>query len=601
MLYYSLRRRLHGRLSGRGFWQGIKIGAVPELSIIVMSIFFGATTGLTPVFAQNTAAGVIGSLEQLRPSEERPALPKFGDDSAAPGFILPPVAPPPSEQAPLSAQLKVYVNSYRIEGSTVFSAEELQQVWTPYAGRVVTSDELQQLRYELTLLYINNGYINSGVIIPDQQVVDGVIRLQVIEGELTRIDVSGQQRLDPEYITERIDLGDGKPLNINSLRQNLQLLQQNVLIRRINSRLEPGAKPGESVLSVEVEEGVPFRLGLTVDNHRSPSIGSIRGEIDAAHLNLSGRGDSLALRYGITEGLDDFGIRYALPLTARDLTLSLEYEQSDSDVVEEPFDAIDIASETRDFSIGLRYPVIKTLNRTFDLSLKLEKRKSETFLLGDPFSFSDGVDDGESKVTVVRLVADWVDRSEDQVIAARSTLSWGLDAWDATVGKGSLSGGEPDGKFIAWLGQFQWARRFGENDNQMIFRTDAQLSRDPLLPLEQFAVGGAASVRGFRENELVRDNGWVSSVEFRIPVLRDEAGASRTQLAAFVDYGRAWNENRDTPEPKDISSAGLGVLWNPTDKLYMELYGALPFRNLERNEHDLQDSGIHFLLSYRFY
>ena len=596
MFYDNLRCRIHGWLFEGALWRGIRIGAVLKLSIII-----GVEMGFTSALAQNTVPDVIGSLEQLRPSEERPPLPEFGDNSPTSGFVLPPVVPPSSEQAPLSSQLKVYVNSYRIEGSTVFPAEELQRVWAPYAGRVVSSDELQQLRYELTLLYINNGYINSGVIIPDQQVVDGIIRLQVIEGELTRIDVSGQQRLYSEYISDRIDLGDGKPLNINSLRQNLQLLQQNPLIKRINSRLEPGERPGESVLSVEVEEDVPYRLGLTVDNHRSPSIGSIRGEIDAAHLNLSGHGDSLALRYGITEGLDDFGIRYALPLTARDLTLSLEYEQSDSDVVEEPFDAIDIASETRDFSIGLRYPVIKTLNRTFDLSLRLERRKSETFLLGDPFSFSDGVDNGESKVTVVRFIADWVDRSEDQVIAARSTVSWGLDAWGATVGKGSLSGGEPDGKFIALLGQFQWARRFGENDNQMIFRTDAQFSRDPLLPLEQFAVGGATSVRGFRENELVRDNGWVSSVEFRIPVLRDEAGASRTQLAAFVDYGRAWNENRDTPEPKDISSAGLGVLWSPTDKLYLELYGALPFRNLDHDEHDLQDSGIHFLLGYRFY
>ena len=596
MLYCNSRFRVHGRLSERVFWREIKIGAVLKLGIII-----GFEMGFAPALAQNTAPDIVGSLEQLRPSEERPALPKFDNDSTTSNFVLPPVVPPSSEQAPLSSQLKVYVNSYRIDGSTVFSAEELQKVWTPYAGRVVTSSELQQLRYELTLLYINNGYINSGVIIPDQQVIDGVIRLQVIEGEPTRIDVNGQQRLNSEYVSDRIDLGGGKPLNINSLRQNLQLLQQNPLIKRINSRLEPGNKPGESVLSVEIEEDIPYRLGLTVDNHRSPSIGSIRGEINAAHLNLTGRGDSLSLRYGITEGLDDIGIRYALPLTARDLTLSLEYEQSDSDVVEEPFDAIDIASETRDFSVGLRYPVIKTLNRTFDLSLNLEKRKSKTFLLGDPFSFSDGVENGESKVTVVRLIADWVDRSEDQVIAARSTLSWGLDAWGATVGKGSLSGGEPDGKFVAWLGQFQWARRFGENDNQMIFRTDAQFSRDPLLPLEQFAVGGAASVRGFRENELVRDNGWVSSVELRIPVLHDEAGASRTQLAGFLDYGRAWNEDRDTPEPKDISSAGLGVLWTPTDKLYMELYGALPFRKLDHTEHDLQDSGIHFLLSYRFY
>ncbi len=67
-------------------------------------------------------------------------------------------------------------------------------------------------------------------------------------------------------------------------------------------------------------------------------------------------------------------------------------------------------------------------------------------------------------------------------------------------------------KLLAWLGQFQLAHRLWDSDNQVILRADAQLTRDPLLPIEKFAVGGANTVRGYRDNQLVRDNGLVLSV-----------------------------------------------------------------------------------------
>ncbi|MDQ3960621.1 MAG: hypothetical protein M3255_10240 [Pseudomonadota bacterium] len=83
--------------------------------------------------------------------------------------------------------------------------------------------------------------------------------------------------------------------------------------------------------------------------------------------------------------------------------------------------------------------------------LIFERRSSETFLLGQPFSFSPGVRNGESEVTVLRLVQEWVDRRPNQVLAARSIFSVGLDALGVTTSPRDL----PDGQFFTWLGQFQ--------------------------------------------------------------------------------------------------------------------------------------------------
>ena len=167
--------------------------------------------------------------------------------------------------------------------------------------------------------------------------------------------------------------------------------------------------------------------------------------------------------------------------------------------------------------------------------------------------------------------------------------------------------GTPDSQFFTWLGQFQWVRRLETLDSQILFRTDLQWAEEDLLPLEKFSVGGASTVRGYRENALTRDNGLVVSLEWRIPVgklripkLSKETEDGTIQIAPFFDYGRAWNADSDTPDPRDISSVGIGVRWAPSRHLNAEVYYGHALRNLpEPEDDDLQDDGIHFEISLR--
>ena len=213
-------------------------------------------------------------------------------------------------------------------------------------------------------------------------------------------------------------------------------------------------------------------------------------------------------------------------------------------------------------------------------------------------AFSEGVEpDGKSSVTVLRFIQEWLSRSPDQVLAARSTFSLGIDAFDATINGGDA----PDGRFFAWLGQLQWARRLGETDSQLVFRLQGQLTSDPLLPLEQFAVGGLWSVRGYPTNALVRDQGFATGLELRVPVLYREDGAPLLQLVPFVDAGGAWYKGRggDTPDPTTIASAGLGLRFDPHERIHAEVYWGKAFQkdDLDRPGDSLQDDGWAFLLT----
>lgn len=493
----------------------------------------------------------------------------------------------------LSEKPAVFVKRFRITGSTRFSQEELSVLTAPYENREITFEELQALRQKITQYYIDRGYINSGAVIPDQQVLDGTVTLKVIEGSITSIDVEGNKHFRSFYIKDRLALASETPVNINNIQQSLQLLQQDPRIRRINAEMSPGVMPGEGILKVRIDEEKPYRAILTAGNNQSPSVGSYRGELMLAHLNLFGFGDIIEGKFGLTEGTNDISLSYLIPVSARDTAIKVYYRKSDSTVVEETFKRLDIESISDTFGLTISQPFYKTPGHEFTLSITGEIRKNATYLLGIPYSFSD-IDDNVTHVTAIRFSQEWISRSQTEVIALRSNFSFGVDAFGATV---TESGS--DGLFMSWTGQIQWIRQLSNAGIQMVFRTDMQLANDSLLPMEKFSVGGMNSVRGYRENLLVRDNGIASSIEFRFPVLRNQQGEPVLQFAPFADFGWSWNTEKDTPDPKSISSIGLGLRWSMSKDALFQIYAGHPLRKIKNTDYDIQDDGIHFQLSWQ--
>lgn len=491
----------------------------------------------------------------------------------------------------LSSQPSVFVRTFRLEGNRVFSTAELAAVTAPYENRMVSAEELQEVRHRLTLYYVERGYINSGAILPDQEVGDGVVRVRIVEGTLTAVELEGLERLRPEYLEERLHRAAGAPLHLPRLRESLQLLQEGGLIERVNAQLHPGTRLGEATLRAQVVEARPQWFGLRAANDRPPSVGAEYAELLVGHRDLSGRGDSLSARMGLAEGTRDFGMRYVHPLSAADTTVAVYYNRSSALVVEAAFADLDIESDARSVGLAVSHPLLRTLQQELTLGAALERRDSRTSLLGMPFSFSPGSVDGASTVAPLRLWQQYVARDARAVVAVRSTLSIGLDALGATVGEM-----QADGRFASWVGQLQWVRRLDTAGARLLARADLQLAGDALPAQEKFAVGGAGSVRGYRENQLVRDDAAVASLEVRVPLPAEPS----LQFAPFVDWGRAWNRGGPTAGSGVLWSVGLGLRWEPDARTQAQVYWGRPLRAVENPDHDLQDRGIHFQLSRQF-
>mgnify|MGYP001590407453 FL=1 len=98
---------------------------------------------------------------------------------AAPqGVEISPVAPESVQYG--ATQFRLHVREFRFEGNTVISTAQLQAVAAPYQGREITDVELQELRRELTALYTEAGYVASAVVVPDQDIIDGVVTLRAV-------------------------------------------------------------------------------------------------------------------------------------------------------------------------------------------------------------------------------------------------------------------------------------------------------------------------------------------------------------------------------------------------------------------------------------
>jgi hemolysin activation/secretion protein len=477
---------------------------------------------------------------------------------AEPEGILPPLAPPRQPEVGLPPRLRVFVQRINVAGSTVFPPEALAKITERYENRYLTQEDLQALRLELSRLYADAGFVNSGVILPDQTIRDGQITYQVIEGGVSELNISGNRWFRTGYLRRR--LAFTAPLNVNELQRQIQLLLDDPRIQRLRVDLKPGLRPGESVLDVQVEDRQPFRLLLDFNNHQSPSVGAERGIVTLENVNLLGWGDILTLRYGRSDGLDPLlDFRYAVPLNAWDTTASFQYRRNALSVLDEQFRDLDIKSESEIFTAGIRQPLYRTPQTVVAVELIGERLEETTTLLGKPFPLLPGArDNGETVVTALRVAQEFVHRTQRQAIALRSRFSFGIDALGATI---NSDPDVPDGRFFSWLGQVQWASRLPVLDSQLIVRTDVQLTPDPLLTLEQVSIGGRFTVRGYRENTLVRDNALLASVELRVPLVRNAPWADYLELAPFFDYGRGWNAVGETPDPIDISSVGLGLRW----------------------------------------
>ncbi|MEA5605810.1 ShlB/FhaC/HecB family hemolysin secretion/activation protein [Nostoc sp. UHCC 0252] len=516
----------------------------------------------------------------------------------------------PTPEIPKGNQEKIKVEKFIFKGNTVLSTQKLESVVASYINREITFSELLEARTAVTNLYIQQGYVTSGAFFPviENQAIlisKGVVTIQIVEGKLEEINIVGSARLK-NYIRERLRTNTTKVFNSKNLLIGLQLLQTDPLIAKISAVVDKGSQLNTSILNVTVKPRQPLKIEAVLDNSRSPAIGTFQRRVELSDANLLGLGDRLSLGYRNTDGSNTLTTSYSIPINPQNGTVQFFYANSSANVVERPFSKLDILSNARAYEVTFRQPILQQVNsnstQEFALGLTASRLESESSLLNSPFPLSVGADSmGRTRISAIRFFQEWTQRHRQGALVARSQLSLGVGAIDATINKSA-----PDSRFLSWRGQVAWLRRLARNGTSLLVRTDIQLADRPLVTLEQFGLGGAISVRGYRQDTFLTDNAFLLSAQVLIPIWRTDT--EQLDVIPFFDMGTSWNKNADRDNGIAIStgtlaSIGLGIRYQFAERLSANLDWGIPLIEVNTNSNlrTWQENGIYFSINYRLF
>lgn len=609
------------------------------MSARLQTLAFGVTIAILPhgALAQDVPGGAL----QPAPDRRETPLPDF----ATPPEPAPRLKPAPTPPAAPAARGTVVLNDVTVEGDADASAaivwpdlrdaesglavtlapgEALGPGWlrrqfaaNGLIGEPVDLGRVIGLVQLLNQRFVALGYVNSGVLVPPQPVIEreGVLRLELVLGRIgqeSAVSIEAPSKgLSERYIERRLPTARAIPFNAAAFEREFRLLAEDEAIATINADLAATGSAGVAALRIAAVPADRFDLYAAIANSRSPTIGGERLALGGSARNLLGSGDILFAEIGTTDGVEDATLSYRGSLT-RSLGVFLNGFVNDALVIDPQLRPLDIRTQSHAVDAGieralLREPLLPRGNGTFSPAQTLSARVSvthrdaTTFLLGERFSFSPGSEDGVARYTAARAGLDYLSRSVRQVLAGSLTVTLGLEGTRSDI-PGVPT---PDENFVGVLGQFNFARRLDDSGLELRARAEGRWHSSVVYPGERAPIGGVASVRGFRETLYLSDNALRGSLELArsfdlAPGRTDRAfGPGAISLAGFVDavvFG-----NRADPQPPRgfLASTGASLAWSPIPALSARVTYAYGFQDvLVGGERDLQDDGFHFAVTF---
>ncbi len=497
----------------------------------------------------------------------------------------------------------VHVDRIRFSGNTVFGEAELAALARPLEGRDLSVAELEELRQRITRFYVDRGYVNSGAVIAEGSLASGILTVTIVEGKLEAVRVHGQERLRESYIASRLDPHAGAPFNIEAMRERFQLLLGDPLFDRLHANVVPGPTPGTAFLDVEVVRALPYEAAIYANNYRPPAIGEYWGGVSARVRNLTTLGDTLdaSIEAPIQGGNHEprGEVAWRAPLGPWQTDVSALWSRGRTSVVEEPARVLDIVSDLTTMEAGIGQKIYEDLRHRVALGFTASRRENVSTLGGERFSFLLGEPEGVTRIRSERFWQEYSYRREAGALVLRSTFARNrnnfediaaLPAAVETFAKANRT----------WIGQAYASHEFAEHDAQAWIRTTYQHTTDHLVPLDALALGGVNSVRGFRENQLLRDRGGFVNVDADARVYGNAERQQSLRVGAYLDEGVGWNQGGEHVRIGSIGAA-LRARWR---RLRADLYVALHRWRGDAVPHTsgaLQDHGVHFQLTWSIF
>ena len=461
--------------------------------------------------------------------------------------------------AEAAAAPKLDLLEFRVEGNTVLPRLAIEETVYPFLGPGRSVADVEKARAALEQAYHDAGYLTVYVSVPEQKVENGVVELKVTEGVIERTRVTGAQYTLPSRIrSEAPSTAEGAVPNFNDMQRELAAVSRAPGVR-VTPTLEPGRRPGTTVLELKVSDTPPVSAWLDYNNAHSANTSDTRLAGGISYSNLFQRAQTLSLQYQTSPGNPAEGsavsASYVVPLADYQRYLSVYAVHSSSDVTSAAVNVGDQVLFGNNDIVGARYimPLRPRADMTHQLTLGLDYKNSR--------QEANGIS------TPLRY---WTLDANYGMGFNDAGGNWQLGA-GAVLGLRGPGTGEVSFGNRRYLAHNSFAvlklnaRRLQKLPAgwSLMGSADAQLADQALINNEQFSAGGVGSVRGYLQSEAAGDQGIRASLELRAPAWTPSQWPLLKSVQPYAFYDAATLRVNDAL-PAEIASytldsIGLGL------------------------------------------
>jgi hemolysin activation/secretion protein len=464
---------------------------------------------LRPVRATPLQSGLLGFSAMMF------ALPLYAQTAPDAGRLLQeqpkPRAVTPAKPVPLTPEVavpeadagtKFQVKGFRIQGAVLVPASELTELLQPLVGRELTLRQLQTAASQLTGYYISKGYL-ARVIVPPQDIKDGIVTLQVIEGKRGALDVQSKDaNLDSARVQRFIDqrMQNGDAFDLKQLNTALTVLNEQPGLK-VNSSMKPGQQDGAIDLVVNASAKPLVETNFGANNHGSRGTGELQASGGVTLNNLTGNFDALGLTANLSEGTEFGRVDYSLAVGDRGLRLGVNGSAMRYRLTQNAFAALQGRGSADTLGIAASYPLARDTDFNLSLTASVDgKHLVDRTVAGET---------GNRKVTVATFGLNGFTEGDMGVTSFGMSLVAG-DSKQRNAGAlaADLASRQVEGSFTK-LGYTLGHLLPLDADWRLSASLRGQFADKNLDSTERMGLGGPSAIRAYPTGEASGDEAWL--------------------------------------------------------------------------------------------
>lgn len=541
--------------------QAVAVSTLQRLLPITISLLLPFN-----VSAENVppVGSVSGELLQNNPMLNAPLAPR---SKGLTELVQKEPSPAKDNQAAKEKGPTLKVNHINVIDMPESIQQDVQTLVKQYAGNMMTLPELRAVAVQITALLQRQGELLSYAYIPHQQVIDGLVTIQVFNGHLEAMTLAHNSSLiKDKIINNYINRIFQRGLNVKEVERKLLAISDLPGVGEMTPFLAAGNEPGGSILNLELKPAPRLEGVAVFDNAGSISTGRNRIGLQVNVNSPLGRGDRLqALAYFSPDVMQINNdskhgntiisrVSYDMPINTNGTRAGVSYSKVNYKLggaaLQDLGDGFaEITSLYGSHALIRR----ERSNMTLDVNLDL-KRMSDIFWEQNNLRTASALM-LQLSGNIARALLGRPNVVQYQLAYTAGRLANNAD-WNGLKTKGAY--------FKATQNiQYQQGLRPG-----LIFKLlfNGQLASKNLDGAEKMSLGGPYAVRGYSNSAASVDSGWLVSagLSYALPAV------DGLTAELFYDYA-AGDVQKFSKQPAKVTlrGYGIGLNYNVTSKLFI--------------------------------